>query len=141
MRNWLFILTILLSSSLVSCTGLNILSDQYGSSITGNPTPEYASPAMIRKGGLLYHRNTVPGGIGLHTEGNLVEGEGCVSSYLWMVSQGDASLRTIKKTFEIDAIHSVEYRHEASLGFIFHSFCTKVIGTKVQKNPIREGEG
>lgn len=81
------------------------------------------------------HRNTVPGGLGKHKGGQLLRGEACSWSALWLVSSGDASLHAAKKTAGIDYIHSVEYKQEATLGFFYHNFCTVIVGSKRADNP------
>jgi hypothetical protein len=118
-----------------SCTGINVFRSAYGFEGNTNPTPEYASLGVIYKGGGVIHRNTIPGALGKPREGELRRGEACSWSAIWLLAGGDSSIQAAKRDGEIDFIHFIEYKQEATFGFIHHNFCTVLVGTKAQSKP------
>ena len=133
MGNKKFFPSILLASlliimvSLTNCTGLNVLTRGWGWGATTNPTPDYANGNHLYKGGLFFHRHTVPGSIGLNTDGN-IKGESCSHAALFLFAWGDSGIETAKKNGSITKVSSVEYEQLAVLGALYHRFCTIVIG-------------
>lgn len=111
---------------LVKCSGIN-LGTLYGIRNT-NPTPDYANIYGLQyTGGGVFHKNSVPGALGFNAESKTY-GKGCSLSLLYLFSFGDSSIGGIKKEFSITKIEHIEYEQLAVLGFIFHSFCTKIYG-------------
>lgn len=117
----------LLIIGLTNCTGLNVLTRGLGWGATTNPTPDYANGNHLYKGGLFFHRHTVPGSIGLNTDGN-IKGEGCSYSVLYLFAWGDSGIEAAKKKSGITKVSSIEYEQFAILGAVYHRFCTIVIG-------------
>jgi hypothetical protein len=130
MKHSIRIILLIISIISLNCTGWNVFRWGLGSSSHTSPTPEYVKPNSILKGGLVLHSNAIPGGIGKRTEGQLYKGKACSWSAMWLLAGGDSSLDKAKKNARIDFIHSVEYKHEATLGFFHHNFCTIVVGTR-----------
>jgi TRL-like protein family len=120
--------------SLTNCSGLNVLTRGLGWGATTNPTPDYANGIHLYKGGLFYHRHTVPGTIGLNADGSL-KGESCSHSALYLISWGDSGIETAKKKSGITKVSSVEYEQMGILGTVYHRFCTIVIGNSDAANP------
>jgi hypothetical protein len=112
------------------CTGINIWSSNYKTSGTTNPTPDYANPTIVIRGGGVLHQNTIAGSLGREREGQLYKGEVCSWSILWLIAGGDSSLEAAKNKAGIDFIHYSEFKQEAIFGFFYHNFCTIVVGTK-----------
>jgi hypothetical protein len=133
---WLIIVFLLVGS--YGCTGINLWSSYYKTSGTTNPTPDYANPTIILRGGGVLHRNTVAGALGKEKKGQLYKGEACSWSVLWIIAGGDSSLMAAKNKAGIDFIHYSEYKQEAVFGFFFHSFCTILVGTKAISAELEE---
>jgi hypothetical protein len=126
----LFLLLFFSASQMVGCTGINLTSWALGHSSHPNPTPEYLGPGGLLRGGLVLHRNSIPGGVGVSGEGKLYKGEACSYSILWLYSGGDSSISQARQNARIRRIHYVEYRQEATMGFFYHNFCTIVVGSR-----------
>lgn len=114
--------------SLSSCTGINIVSSSLGIGEVTNPAPEYAHPMKFLKGGGVYHRNSVPLGIGKNSEDSL-KAQGCSRSILFLAAWGDSSYSGIMKKSGIRKIAYSEAEQFAVLGSVYHSFCITVYGT------------
>ncbi len=113
-----------------NCTGINVYQSFYGTEGITNPTPQYANPSIVLRGGGVIHRNAIAGAIGKDTPGELLKGEACSWSILYLVAGGNSSLSKAKENGGMDFIHFSEFKQEAIFGFIYHSFCTVVVGTK-----------
>lgn len=109
------------------CTGFNIAEPNLTTST--NPTPEYAILKGFGRGGYFFHNNSIPGQLGNNVGEKLATGESCSRSALWLFSWGDSSIESAKMNGSIKRISSVEYKQLAIFGFIYHRFCTKVIGS------------
>ncbi|MCE9500029.1 MAG: TRL-like family protein [Leptospira sp.] len=114
-----------------NCTGGNIGSSYFGLQNT-NPTREYNQGGAVismYRNGLFFHYNTVPGQIGSNA-GSELRGESCSYSVLWLVSWGDSTIESAKKTSKISSVNSVEFSQLGILaGTIYHRFCTIVTGS------------
>ncbi len=55
-------------------------------------------------------------------------GEACLQSYLGLISTGDASIETARRTGGITSITSVDEKSTGILGFIYRKYCTVVRG-------------
>lgn len=119
---------------IVSCTGIDVFRSGYGFEGNTHPTPEYSNIGVIYKGGGVIHRNTVPGALGKQREGELRRGEACSWSAVWLLAGGDSSIKAAKQLGGIDYIHFIEYKQEATFGFLSHNFCTIIVGTKAPKS-------
>ncbi len=128
-----FRLILLLQTSFLffiwNCTGLNVGAKMGAGAVT-NPSPDYANPVYLGdKRGILYHNNTTAGQIS-DTAESKVTGESCSKSILWLIAWGDSSIETSKKAAGITKVASVEYEQTGILGFLYHSVCTRVTGSK-----------
>ncbi|MEM7184467.1 MAG: TRL-like family protein [Spirochaetota bacterium] len=117
-----FVFLLLIS---IGCTGIN-----YAVFTPPNtsPTPNYSTPYDIyTMGGLVYHKNTVPGGLGENAQASK-KGKACAKSFLWLVAVGDSSIEKAKANGKITKVHTVEYEQFAILGSVYHRFCTIIQG-------------
>lgn len=127
------ILFFVVGITLGGCTGMNLISWVSGHTGHPSPTPSYVGPAVVLKGGMVFHENTIAGGlgnVGNPAKGIFYKGEACSHSVLWLISWGDSSIAKAMENAQIQKIHYVEYRQEATLGFVNHNFCTIVVGTR-----------
>lgn len=133
-KPWIFSRTLwigfILVFALCNCTGINVWSSNYKASGTTHPTPDYANPMVILRGGGVLHQNTVAGSLGKEQPGDLYRGEACSWSILWLVAGGDSSLSAAKDQAKIQYIHFTEFKQEAVFIFFLHNFCTVVVGSK-----------
>jgi hypothetical protein len=110
------------------CTGANIGTAPYGLLPRTNPAPEYTDLyKLIYRGGWVYHNNTIPGQLGNDAFSKL-RGESCSRSVLWLVSWGDSSIETAKRSGKITKVASTEFEQFAIFGFLYHSLCIIVTG-------------
>lgn len=128
-KNWkLFLMTFFLPL-LMNCTGWNAFVT-FGQWPNTNPAKEYAYPLhTLGLGGIVYHKNNVPGAIGMNTKEGIVTSQVCAMSLLGLVAVGDTSIETTKKAKNITKVAAIEYEQTAFLGFVYHKFCTIVHGT------------
>jgi TRL-like protein family len=111
------------------CTGLNV-GVMYGMFVNTNPTPEYGNLSASLRGGGVFHKNSTPGQLGNNVGDKLVTGESCSLSVLWLLSWGDSTIESAKENGGIQKVASIEYSNRAIFSFLYHKFCTKVIGSK-----------
>ncbi|EMY71250.1 adhesin Lsa14 [Leptospira vanthielii] len=119
-------LTIILFTQ--NCTG-GSLHALYFPSVNTNPTREYATIGSYYKGGLLFHKSNVPGPIGINADASS-EGRGCNHAILYLISFGDSSIESAKKSANITKVAFVDYEQLGILaGFVYHRVCTIVKGS------------
>lgn len=110
-----------------SCTGINFGRSVHAIGQT-TPTDDYqAGWASSGKGGVLYHRNTVPGQIGGAGNGTK-RGEACLHSILGLIAWGQAGITNAMGDGNIKQVQSVEHEHMAVLGVFYHRYCAIVLG-------------
>lgn len=110
-----------------SCTGYNYGQYLMVATANTNPMPEYSSPYRnYYTGGAIFHRNGAPGPVG--NANAKLNGRSCAQSVLWLVAWGDASVEAAKNAGSIKKVAAVEYEQTAVLGFVYHRFCTIVVG-------------
>ncbi|MBM9549239.1 TRL-like family protein [Leptospira sp. 201903074] len=101
----------------------------YVPSANTNPTREYATPSILTKGGLFFHKTYVPGPLGLNTEGT-AEGKACSHSVLYLFAFGDSSIETAKKNANIAKVAYLDYEQLGIIaGYIYHRVCVVVKGS------------
>ncbi|TGM52242.1 adhesin Lsa14 [Leptospira vanthielii] len=111
-----------------NCTGGSFLT-QYSGNANTNPTREYATQAVYFKGGFLFHKTNIPGPIGTNAEAT-TEGRGCNHAILHLISFGDSSIESAKKSANITKVAYVDYDQLGILaGFVYHRVCTIVKGS------------
>jgi hypothetical protein len=76
--------------------------------------------------GILYTENQTPQSVSSNQAGNRV-GEGCITTYLGLVSTGDASVETARRMGGITMITSVDIQTKSILG-IWTKYCAIVRG-------------
>lgn len=129
MKNCIFI-GISLTFTLLTqhCSGSSYHAS-YVPSANTNPTREYATPSILAKGGLFFHKTYVPGPLGLNAEGTS-EGRGCNHSVLYLFSFGDSSIETAKKNANITKVAYLDYEQLGIVaGYIYHRVCIIVKGS------------
>lgn len=125
--NFAFFLLIFCGLIIQSCTGWNYWSP-FNPYVNTNPTPEYSHPySMALKGGVVFHLNGYPGGIGTAAS-TKYSGRACSYSILYLASFGDSSVYSAMKNGGIEKIANVSYEQFAILSFVYHRFCTVVTG-------------
>lgn len=93
-----------------------------------NPTREYTGIGPVWKGGFFYHKNNVPGFIGIGAKAEK-EASVCNHSILYLVAWGNSSVEKAKERAGISKVAFVDYQQIGILsGFIYHKFCTLVKG-------------
>ncbi|TGM24369.1 adhesin Lsa14 [Leptospira meyeri] len=110
-----------------NCSGTSYHAS-YVPSANTNPTREYATASTLSKGGLFFHKTYVPGPLGLNSEGTS-EGKGCSHSILYLVSFGDSSIETAKKSANITKVAYLDYEQLGILGYVYHRVCVIVKGS------------
>ncbi|MEM7183681.1 MAG: TRL-like family protein [Spirochaetota bacterium] len=112
---------------LQNCTAWNYWA-HYNPYINTNPTPEYSyTYSLLLKGGLVYHQNSYPAGIGNGVTSKY-SGKACSYSYLYLASVGDSSINAALEDGGIQKIANVSYEQFALFSFVYHRFCTTVTG-------------
>jgi hypothetical protein len=108
------------------CTGTNVfLNNSFANT---NPTREYTGHSAIYKGGFLFHKNHVPGFLGINANAIKVSSV-CNHSLFFLFAWGDASINTAKKNAGIEKIAYVDFQQLGILsGFLYHKFCVTVVG-------------
>lgn len=117
--------------SAASCTGTN-LGNQIGATANTHPARDYASAAPLRgpaewRGGLIFHRNSVPGQIGNAVASKT--GRSCSHAALYLAAWGDSSIETAKKKAGITKVASVEHEVMGIGAVLYHRHCTVVQGS------------
>ena len=115
-------------SVLTSCTGYNLAVSFGGAIPNTNPAREYANGATMYKGGMFFHKNTVPGQTGVPNAKCIKKGVSCSHSILWLAAFGDSSIDSAKADKDIKSVCSVDHEVMGILGFVYHRHCTTVLG-------------
>lgn len=108
-----------------NCTGISIQSTFSGYS--SNPAKQYSNSSLVGMGGFAFHQNSTKGGIGQNANATK-KGRACSQSYLYLVASGNSSIEAAKRNVGIQKVNAVEYENFAILGFVYHQFCTVVMG-------------
>lgn len=83
---------------------------------------------MNYKGGVVFHKNTVPGQSGSNAE-FVKKGTACSHAVLFLVAWGDSSIEKAKEENKITKVLSVEHEVLGILSVLYHRHCTIISGS------------
>lgn len=91
-----------------------------------NPSPAYAHPGVLWRGGLFYHYHT---NVIFTGDGKIIrKGRACSHSFFYLFALGDSRIDTAKVNGGVSVPAFIEQETLAVLGFFYHRHCTIVLG-------------